>query len=939
MRLNRSNAPDIFIVIFCLTGSIICLFLFWMDLNSTLTRMGEQPVGTITFRYNTAQRRFIDRQIWDRLRTGSQLYNGDIIRTADVSEATITFDLGDMVDLSSNTLVQIFSDASGSRIDLADGDISVTAVSDRGIVIVSGDNEVTIQPGTVLRATTLNGEFNITVSNGAASLERGSQIQAVQAGSSLALSATGETLSIPRAAAISPIPSARILSQSATGATVDFLWNPINYPPNGQTRLEIAEDRSFSRIIYARTLANNSVNALLPEGTWFWRLIPMTGDVPAGASVIAPANTSADIPYTRIVIYPNPIPALISPTNGQEVQYRSRLPALSYRWTSSPDALLYLLEAADNPAMEEPALSLQVSPGEGDQTAVIAATLGEGDWYWRVSPVYDRSVAGTPRASAIQRFSIASGAPLSSPILIAPADNGVVNIDATGRDIIFSWMREPEAATYTLLVSAASDMSSPLLQETLSETYYRYRPADLAITPGLWYWTVHYTAPDSENSPSADVRAFAAEEVGVVQRQVFPPENYTVMKSLLAGMRFTWRTNLVNARFQISLTDDFAELLIDEPSPFESYTIGTLQSDTYYWRITGGTEAAYQESAGWRLQVIDSLPPPVLQTPTGGFVSVEGGLLVINQDQSVNFSWNPIVNAESYTFRLYRRDGSRVLANEQVSDTQVSYSADSFTDGLYVWSVEGFARESETNSRLTGLAAMQSLNLRRLYPVALEHPSNGLAYTGLQAIRSPDRVRWSSRSSPNTAVYILARDSSLRNVIQRQENPPRTIALPQLGPGDYYWTVQARSADGFDITAATPAHFRVLPIPLLPAPRNPIPANGFRINPENLDEYRNLEFSWDAVPNANGYILTLYRGSGARREAVVQTPVQTGTSYTLGEIQQLGRGTFYWQVEAVNTAQNGSIDQHGTVQAIGLIIDIPLPQEIQTFDPGELYGR
>ena len=124
MRSKRSRLADILIILLCLLGFGMSLFLFWRDMNTTLDRQGEEPVGSISFRYNTAQRRFADRTRWDRLRDTSPIYNGDIIRTANLSEATITSASGDMVNVHSNTMLQISMGSNGLLIDFSEGRIS-----------------------------------------------------------------------------------------------------------------------------------------------------------------------------------------------------------------------------------------------------------------------------------------------------------------------------------------------------------------------------------------------------------------------------------------------------------------------------------------------------------------------------------------------------------------------------------------------------------------------------------------------------------------------------------------------------------------------------------------------------------------------------------------------------------------------------------------------
>ena len=92
----------------CFTGAAISSVLFYRSFFRALTKMNETPIATITFKYKTAQRKFLERVVWDRLQQNSPVYNGDTIHTSALSEATIWFSDGNIMELSENTMAQVF---------------------------------------------------------------------------------------------------------------------------------------------------------------------------------------------------------------------------------------------------------------------------------------------------------------------------------------------------------------------------------------------------------------------------------------------------------------------------------------------------------------------------------------------------------------------------------------------------------------------------------------------------------------------------------------------------------------------------------------------------------------------------------------------------------------------------------------------------------------
>ena len=407
MTDKKAFRTNILIVIFCLLGSFFFLFLFWQDLNATLYRQGEEPVGTITFRFNSAKRRFINRVAWQKLRNGSELYNGDIIRTADISEATVTFSVTDSIDLYSNTLIQIFVDDKNTKIDVGGGVLSVRSSPDSDLILVSGENLIKVNSSATIQAANwMDGNLDIIVNEGTVSMGNG---QLVEAGSGLRLNPAGQEIQMPFCAALSPLPGANYITFSVDPLPVNFIWNKKNYPSDGITRLEVAYDRSFKTLLYSEETKADRLVVLLPEGTFFWRLYPLLD------------NSSNEILYSKISVTKSTLPVPINPTGNRIIPFQYANPAVHFLWSSSPAASSYIVEAADNSLMSNPVFHSEVSAGTTDQLSISSSSMGEGVWYWRIIPVWrseyilNKSVSELKSETA--SFSITSD---NLPIAVVP---------------------------------------------------------------------------------------------------------------------------------------------------------------------------------------------------------------------------------------------------------------------------------------------------------------------------------------------------------------------------------------------------------------------------------------------------------------------------------------------------------------------------------------
>lgn len=142
------NFVDTLISLICILGMFIAIWLFQKDMNISLTKLGEEPIAVIYFKYNTAQRRLIDRNLWERLRQASPVYNGDRIRTSVLSEAVTVFTDGTRVELHENTLIQVFRQKKNNSIDFINGSISAITGSDASLDVVVAGKTVSFESDT-----------------------------------------------------------------------------------------------------------------------------------------------------------------------------------------------------------------------------------------------------------------------------------------------------------------------------------------------------------------------------------------------------------------------------------------------------------------------------------------------------------------------------------------------------------------------------------------------------------------------------------------------------------------------------------------------------------------------------------------------------------------------------------------------------------------------
>lgn len=943
-RNTRSRVLDTLVVLFCLCGIVLNIRFFWRDLNRTLSKLNEEPIATITFKYKSAQRKFSDRVLWDRLQQESLVYNGDTIRTAELSEATIRFHTNGEIILLDNSLVQVFQDDTGTHIDFSQGDISVnTQGAGSSVTLASGGNRVEVSSGGVVTAQSQaeDQSFNLRVLEGNAAVDSAAGRRSVSAGSVFNLLGDGTASTVPAVTVIQPLPGQNILSTTRDEIPVVFSWQTVNFDGQG-IRLEIAEDRGFSRVLRTYDMASgeSSREVALPQGSCWWRVYPLPSGSGEEARTERQYRSSAASGKLNLLYAPPP--QLITPAADYSYRYRTKLPAVRFLWGQQEKVAAYRLDVADNPRMQNPAVSRRVR-----ESSIVISDLAAGTWYWQVTPLFPEDYQGSSSASAVSSFLIERSGSLEAPALYFPVSGGFVNIARDRGDTYFSWKTDPEAKNYTLRVSRDPQLNNPVINATVNDNRYLYSARQNLLRDGQYYWGVFLTDMEGNTSPLSEIRTFLALEGEIIQRTIFPPDNYMVAEARIPDIRFTWRTNLpFHSRLQISDRSDFTTIFYEEVLNATGVQGIQLPLGTYHWRIVAetGSESVNFTSGTKRFEVVPPLPATESAAPS------RNRRVIVQENVPVEFEWAPVPRAEYYQVKIYAGRDREDLVYETPATEALSASVimDDFPEGQFNWTVQAFVEESAQTSRRSGILASFDFNMKKLRPVELVHPLSGHTYDGVDAVLRPGTLRWSSQDTPSSSRLVLSSEpdplSRGTTLLMDINNPDYEVPLIRLHEGIWFWTVYGETADGLDISARDPAWFRVMPIKPLPPTGNMRPEDQHVIGPGELREARSITFTWNEVEGANAYIFSLYQVREAQGEALpgmellLESPPESGTSYVLEDLSFLDRGRFVWRVEAILEEDDGFVIQRGEPGESSFVIDLPQPPKPKTMNPGELYG-
>ena len=919
-RKNTKSSPsftnrgaDISVVALSLLVIFISSFLFIKNLNRTFSRNDKTPVATVTFKYKSVQRKFLDRAVWDRPQQNSPVYNGDTIRTSPDAEATLYFVDRNVVELGSSTMIQVFVNNEESQINLDSGLISVETSESSNMVINSEDTTAKIAKGSSFRADKSSaGNLRLVVEKGEAAVT--GQEGAAEVLTQGAVMQTGDQLPLVM---ITPGKNARLLNQSSAGTDVLFQWQN-TLPPGEELILETSPISSFSDATQKYTVTDITELTLQAQrNSFYWRLYP---------SKTGYADSSALSGKVNIIAAPAPV--LLEPAVEAEYTYIETVPTIRFLWEGNTLAASYLLEVADNPELKDP----QFSRFSNTQSLSLSE-FAEGTWYWRVTPRYLIGAESTPESSKVSFFHIEKQTAVSAsdtPQVLLPQTTAET---ARGKEMTFAWKNISETKSYRLKVAKDAQMKNIVVDTVVESNSFKLKDAAALLPNGDYYWTVSgVDAKGKEMDASVPVK-FQTVNTDFTLRSIFPPDGYTIADTLCPDIRFTWKTNVETEKhFQISASEDFSTLAADIKTSGNGIEGISLPQGRWYWRLITDSEAGLLKT---NPKTVIIAPP--LEKPT---LFEVGNMVVVFPEGKNKFAWSAVAEADYYQIRITKAGSEDIPIYENlfITNTQIEIPLQHIEETYYHISIQGFAAASVTSTRRYGLAVDHTFKLKQLKPVELLYPADGAAIKGLDAALHPFTFKWSSMAEPASARLILRKTGSTKPVFEAS-NPAPEVQAPPLEQGKYTWEVKATVPEGFDISSKKSFAFSVLPIPPLPPAAFTDPQADAVLNAAFFKANRSIDFSWQRIPDATNYRFTLRDSSGNTifTTNIPENGKQPHVVFT--EITRLSRGSFSAEVKAERRLTNGKVFQNGTVSQLHFRIDLPARKAVTTNETGVLYGK
>lgn len=955
-KLNSSLFSVAFLIsiIICLFGASGNGYFFYNSFYESLSKLNEDPIATVTFKYNTAQRKFSERTIWDRLKNNSPLYNGDTIHTSVKAEATVTFNDGNRIVLSENTMLQIYlNENKTSSLVLEDGFAMVDSSEESsGFEFVTNGNKIVLDSGSSIVAS----DNTVQVVSGSASFANEEGIvKTITEGESINVEEQQTSIAVPKLVVKSPIPNQTLLYHTQEDGKVNFTWTKSNFSDDTQLLLEISPDKDFKEIIDTEDVSDlNDTKVTLKGGTYYWRL--------------RTENLEDDIVVqSKFKLYQSLPPSLVAPVQEYNYSYRHRNPAVRFIWSESVQASSYRLVVSSSRNLTNPVINMRTN----SNTSIIS-TLEEGTYFWQVTPYFAVNKEGFAASSEVHTFTIDRRGELLAPSLYLPVDNGVVDIQEDARNTSFSWKSESEAVSYNVMFYNSESSRSPVLTYSTQDNYLNLKAANI-FKQGKWYWTVNQVDEEGNISVNSERHSFFAMEGKPEIRLVEPIGGFRVAENLIQNQTFTWKKNLpefMNTEIQFAKDRDFRNIVYSSVQNGYSYTGANLPAGTYFWRLVSSSDVSdlTMTTAVNELHIVGNLAAPVLTEPLDRAVAREV--------HPFDFKWTEVEDADYYKFTIFK--GDEQVYDEVVYSNEVSvdlYHPEEFIDRTnYRWEVQARANAIPgVVSRRNGTISEGEFFLIKLRPVEIVTPKKGTVYDGIDAVLNKVPIKWQVLDSVKEAQVVIY-ESNTNGYSAVYKNPtdaevkrgnkiaPQNVYFNNFNlktGGDYEIVVYSKTLDDIDISNTEEKYkgrFRVLPVEPLAAPTNLVtePASFDLEYLRNLANPRTITMNWQKIKGANGYIIEIkdIKGNSILREELgdvnkyVVNWIDLIANQTSENLKKsLYSGIFTWTVEGlrkIDTDDDGVLDtsiQPGALAEENFKTDIPVSKSVKGKGSKNPYGK
>ena len=479
------------------------------------------------------------------------------------------------------------------------------------------------------------------------------------------------------------------------------------------------------------------------------------------------------------------------------------------------------------------------------------------DYYWQV-----RSGSTEDQSAWSDHFVFTTL--LAPPLLVNPSNEAV----GQSLTVDLQWNEDDPADTYSLQVATDDEFNNIIADETgIANNNYEITGLD---NGQLYYWKVkaHNSGKFSNWSEVFTFHTF------IEPPELLSPLNMAVNISTDPLLEWNASEGATFYNLQVSPLADFSSSTTTYSNLTETDQdiSGLENAEEYYWRMQA---ADSYETSVWSdsHSFTTKLASPQLIAPADGMAG---------QTENIEFSWNSVNSAESYTLQISEQEDFSSLHYENGDMTTTAITLSIFDVATeYFWRVK--AKSSILESDWSETRNFVTV----LNPPELSSPADGTTKVSIDPAFS-----WQPVTGAHYYDIEISDDSFSENIIEVEDITGTDVTVTGLDHfTTYEWRVQSKT-DQTTSEYSEVWEFRTeLNMPELSYPSN----NAF-------DLPQDISCSWGSVSGAENYDFQL------SEEDSFTSPViyETGINDLYKELADLTFGkTYYWRVRAIYGVEFG----------------------------------
>lgn len=551
--------------------------LLYADFNRKIEAGNLKQIGTITFKRQMAQRKYLTQVVWEDVEQNYPVYNDDSIRTSAESEAVIHLNDGTDISIDENSMIMLSTAEDQININFEHGTISanrsgVAGVDIAAINIRSQDTTVSIDKSNIQLTQAENQALDLTVSDGTAKVSSGKGETLVNTNEKALISSDRKETKVVKLNFIlkEPAPNKYYVIDAVAGDVL-FAWDT-----EGNVRdfeLQVGRDRRFNKILLSRKTGDvRQSTEKLEGGTYFWRVAALNTD-------------TQQIEYSetrKINLQSRKAARLIAPSQGELVSQTSAENSVAFRWNDEEKSNDYILEISSAPDF-----NAIVNTQATALRSIVVEGLPQGQYYWRVKSNITIGTERFVKTSSVSSFRIEKGRVLKAPLLVAPVTGEKIDVAVIkDKGVIFSWNNEPGYIGYQIDISRNELFTDMVTSQQRKMNYFELKNENRT---GTYYWRVSGLVNNAGERNTSLTGTF---ELTVKENiQLAAPADGAEIKLEAEGkkidMKFSWIPSGYSGTYklQVSGNREFTDARTIDTAGNNSSVYAVGEPGEYFWRV------------------------------------------------------------------------------------------------------------------------------------------------------------------------------------------------------------------------------------------------------------------------------------------------------------------------------------------------------------------